>query len=147
MTTQSAQAGALSPTPIPPYYYPQPLFGGYGDPFYGMSPPISSFPPWWGAMSQFRLGRDQAQAQADVQAIEQLHQEENARLLQQPQEQPQQPPQAVDPGLCGATAAVGGTTTGGERASGSEASSSRGGGRDDDQLARQRGLARHGEHA
>jgi hypothetical protein len=33
-----------------PYVYPQPLFGRIDDPFYGMEPPLLSYPPWWGAL-------------------------------------------------------------------------------------------------
>jgi BON domain len=29
------------------YIYPPPLFGRYDDPFFGMEPPIISYPPWW----------------------------------------------------------------------------------------------------
>lgn len=32
---------------VPPYVYPEPLFGYYDDPFYGFEPPLFSFPPWW----------------------------------------------------------------------------------------------------
>jgi osmotically-inducible protein OsmY len=31
----------------PPYVYPPPLFGRLDDPFFGMVPPLVSFPPWW----------------------------------------------------------------------------------------------------
>jgi hypothetical protein len=30
-----------------PYIYPQPLMGRLDDPFFGLVPPIVSFPPWW----------------------------------------------------------------------------------------------------
>jgi hypothetical protein len=30
-----------------PYVYPEPLFGWMDDPFFGMVPPIISYPPWW----------------------------------------------------------------------------------------------------
>jgi len=36
--------GALSSSP---YIYPPPLFGRLDDPFFGLVPPIVSFPPWW----------------------------------------------------------------------------------------------------
>ncbi|CAN5915738.1 hypothetical protein BH23PLA1_BH23PLA1_23880 [soil metagenome] len=61
--------GQFSPQPgvIPPYVYPQPLFGRLDEPFYGFEPPLISYPPWWGAMSARRLGemaRDEAAAEA-----------------------------------------------------------------------------------
>jgi len=31
----------------PPYLYPPPLFGRLDDPFYGMEPPLVTYPPWW----------------------------------------------------------------------------------------------------
>ncbi len=36
--------GALSSSP---YIYPPPLMGRLDDPFFGLVPPIISFPPWW----------------------------------------------------------------------------------------------------
>jgi len=36
--------GALSSSP---YIYPPPLMGRLDDPFFGLVPPIVSFPPWW----------------------------------------------------------------------------------------------------
>ena len=36
---------------IPPYLYPPPLFGRLDDPFYGMEPPLISYPPWWPAVA------------------------------------------------------------------------------------------------
>ncbi len=47
--------GPGSAGPGIPYVYPQPLFGYYDDPFYGFEPPVISYPPWWGAISQNRL--------------------------------------------------------------------------------------------
>ena len=39
---------ALTPNLSASYYvYPQPLFGRLDDPFFGMVPPLVSFPPWW----------------------------------------------------------------------------------------------------
>ena len=32
---------------VPPYIYPEPLFGYLDEPFYGFEPPLFSFPPWW----------------------------------------------------------------------------------------------------
>lgn len=43
---------------LPPafsYVYPPPLFGRYDDPFFGLEPPLISYPPWWGALSARRL--------------------------------------------------------------------------------------------
>ena len=40
----SAMAQAYSSSP---YIYPPPLFGKFDDPFFGFSPPLVSFPPWW----------------------------------------------------------------------------------------------------
>jgi hypothetical protein len=37
------------------YVYPPPLFGRFDDPFWGLEPPIISYPPWWAAMSARRL--------------------------------------------------------------------------------------------
>jgi hypothetical protein len=37
------------------YVYPPPLFGRYDDPFFGLEPPVISYPPWWGALSARRL--------------------------------------------------------------------------------------------
>lgn len=34
----------------PPYLYPSPSFGRLDDPFYGMEPPLVSYPPWWPAI-------------------------------------------------------------------------------------------------
>ena len=42
-------AGPLVGTP--PYLYPPPLFGRLDDPFYGMEPPLVSYPPWWSAVA------------------------------------------------------------------------------------------------
>ena len=39
----------------PPYYYPPPLFGRLDEPFYGFEPPVISYPPWWGGLSNQRL--------------------------------------------------------------------------------------------
>ncbi len=40
---------ALAPNLSASYYvYPPPLFGRLDDPFFGMVPPLVSFPPWWG---------------------------------------------------------------------------------------------------
>ena len=47
------------------YTYPPPLFGRYDEPFFGLEPPLISYPAWWGEMSRVRLGiaaQDQAQA-------------------------------------------------------------------------------------
>jgi hypothetical protein len=39
---------ALTPSLSASYYvYPQPLMGRLDDPFFGMVPPLVSFPPWW----------------------------------------------------------------------------------------------------
>ncbi len=40
----SAMAQSFSSSP---YIYPPPLFGKLDDPFFGFSPPLVSFPPWW----------------------------------------------------------------------------------------------------
>ncbi len=45
--TGSVAAGLAQSTVGAPYIYPQPLFGKVDDPFFGMTPPILSFPPWW----------------------------------------------------------------------------------------------------
>ena len=42
---------------IPPYLYPPPLFGRLDDPFYGMEPPLISYPPWWPAVAGRRADR------------------------------------------------------------------------------------------
>ena len=42
----AAQAGSS-----PYFVYPPPLFGRYDDPFFGLEPPLASFPPWWGSRS------------------------------------------------------------------------------------------------
>ena len=39
-----------------PYTYPPPLLGRLDDPFFGFEPPGISYPPWWGAMTDRRLG-------------------------------------------------------------------------------------------
>jgi len=49
-------AGPVVPGPGPwgggaSYVYPPPLFGRLDDPFYGMEPPLVSYPPWWGAVA------------------------------------------------------------------------------------------------
>ena len=36
-----------SPVGINSYIYPPPLFGRYDDPFWGLEPPVISYPPWW----------------------------------------------------------------------------------------------------
>jgi osmotically-inducible protein OsmY len=46
------------------YTYPPPLFGRFDDPFFGLEPPLSTFPPWFGAMSQSRLAQNQPMAPA-----------------------------------------------------------------------------------
>ncbi len=61
--------GQYSPQPgvVPPYVYPQPLFGRIDEPFFGLEPPLISYPPWWGALSARRLGdlaREEAAAAA-----------------------------------------------------------------------------------
>jgi osmotically-inducible protein OsmY len=43
-TTGALAQGSLSSSP---YVFPPPLFGRVDDPFFGMVPPILSFPPWW----------------------------------------------------------------------------------------------------
>jgi osmotically-inducible protein OsmY len=40
------------------YTYPPPLFGRYDEPFFGLEPPLSSFPAWWGEMSRYRLAQN-----------------------------------------------------------------------------------------
>jgi osmotically-inducible protein OsmY len=43
---------------LPPafsYVYPPPLLGRYDDPFFGLEPPVISYPPWWGELSARRL--------------------------------------------------------------------------------------------
>jgi BON domain len=35
-----------------PYVYPPPLFGRVDDPFFGMVPPLISYPPWWSRGNQ-----------------------------------------------------------------------------------------------
>lgn len=47
-----ATAQALSG--VPPYVYPQPLFGYLDEPFYGFEPPILSYPPWWRTSASLR---------------------------------------------------------------------------------------------
>lgn len=37
----------LGTSPLP-YIYPPPLFGRVDDPFFGLEPPVVSFPAWWG---------------------------------------------------------------------------------------------------
>jgi osmotically-inducible protein OsmY len=34
-----------------PYVYPPPLFGRLDDPFFGMEPPLLSYPPWWAGVA------------------------------------------------------------------------------------------------
>jgi BON domain len=46
--------GPLAP-PSYSYVYPPPLFGRYDDPFFGLEPPLLSYPPWWGPLSAHRL--------------------------------------------------------------------------------------------
>jgi osmotically-inducible protein OsmY len=42
--------GASTMAGSAPYLaYPPPLFGRLDDPFFGLEPPLVSFPPWWGA--------------------------------------------------------------------------------------------------
>jgi osmotically-inducible protein OsmY len=50
---QAAQGSVLTS-----YTYPPPLFGRYDEPFFGLEPPLSSFPAWWGQMSQYRLAQN-----------------------------------------------------------------------------------------
>ena len=49
----AAQASVLTS-----YTYPPPLFGRYDEPFFGLEPPLSSFPAWWGDMSRVRLAQN-----------------------------------------------------------------------------------------
>jgi osmotically-inducible protein OsmY len=62
--------GALAPNLSASYYvYPQPLFGWLDDPFFGMQPPVVSFPPWWrprreGPMASLNVARPMATAPA-----------------------------------------------------------------------------------
>jgi BON domain len=46
MATPAASALAQEYTSSP-YIYPPPLMGRLDDPFFGFSPPLVSFPPWW----------------------------------------------------------------------------------------------------
>jgi len=46
MATPAASALAQEYTSSP-YIYPPPLMGRLDDPFFGYSPPLVSFPPWW----------------------------------------------------------------------------------------------------
>ena len=41
------------------YTDPPSLFGRYDEPFFGLEPPLATFPPWWGAMSGARLAQNQ----------------------------------------------------------------------------------------
>lgn len=56
-----ATAQALSG--VPPYVYPQPLFGYLDEPFYGFEPPILSYPPWWRTSASLRAQAAAAVAQ------------------------------------------------------------------------------------
>lgn len=38
----------------PGYVYPPPLFGRIDDPFFGLEPPVISYPPWWGRLTVLR---------------------------------------------------------------------------------------------
>ncbi len=46
-------AGGVGPVP---YTYPPPLFGRLDDPFFGFEPPAISYPSYWGALSENRVG-------------------------------------------------------------------------------------------
>ena len=60
-TTEAQRVAAFTVVPaapivgplvgMPPYLYRPPLFGRLDDPFYGMDPPLISYPPWWQAVS------------------------------------------------------------------------------------------------
>jgi hypothetical protein len=52
----------FGPTPggAPGLIYPPPLFGFVDEPFFGMEPPVISYPPYWGALSARRLAEYQA---------------------------------------------------------------------------------------
>ena len=60
-------AGALASSP---YIYPPPLMGRLDDPFFGMVPPIVSFPPWWRRTQPNRLGDLRAAANANAAAAQ-----------------------------------------------------------------------------
>lgn len=62
----SASVPGASTYSSPPYYYPQPLFGRLDEPFYGFEPPNISYPPWWGQLTQQRLGEMLANARQDA---------------------------------------------------------------------------------
>ena len=58
--------GALAPNLSASYYvYPQPLFGWLDDPFFGMEPPVVSFPPWWRRQMRRPDGRPERRRAAD----------------------------------------------------------------------------------
>jgi osmotically-inducible protein OsmY len=38
----------------PGYIYPPPLLGRIDDPFFGLEPPVISYPPWWGRLTAVR---------------------------------------------------------------------------------------------
>ncbi len=56
-TTEAHRVAALPTVPVapsmgplvgrPPYLYPPPFFGRLDDPFYGMEPPLITYPAWW----------------------------------------------------------------------------------------------------
>jgi osmotically-inducible protein OsmY len=53
-----AYGGAPRADIVTSYTYPPPLFGRYDEPFFGLEPPLSSFPAWWGDMSRVRLAQN-----------------------------------------------------------------------------------------
>jgi osmotically-inducible protein OsmY len=61
----------FGPTPggAPGLIYPPPLFGFVDEPFFGMEPPVISYPPYWGALSARRLAEYQANGPAAAPGI------------------------------------------------------------------------------
>lgn len=62
-------AGPLvgSPFGLSSYIYPPPLFGRYDDPFFGLEPPVISYPPWWRSIA-YRAGAEAAAQAPPAQA-------------------------------------------------------------------------------
>jgi hypothetical protein len=52
-----------------PYVYPQPLFGWMDDPFFGMVPPLVSFPPWWRSAQMAQMPQNRRDARAGSAAM------------------------------------------------------------------------------
>jgi osmotically-inducible protein OsmY len=116
-----AAAGAVgplvgSPLGLNSYIYPPPLFGRYDDPFFGLEPPVISYPPWWRGITLRRAFDPRLLPPSTQNAV--LAANTNGAVVQYPNAWPQQGQAPIIPN---APAAQGGDAPNGPAAQGGNA--------------------------